>query len=339
MAKRARLLFSTLILALPHLLIASEAHAVPPADEAAAEVLFNQATEAANAGRLDEACPKFAEAQRLDPTAGTLLNLGKCEEQRGNLATAYGVYIAAEALARQDKDKKGREARAREAASKLEPRLSMLVITVPQGNRAEGMEIKRNGKVVGEGQWGARVPMDPGAISIEANAPGRMTWTTTIHMESKPGETRVDVPLLAAASIPSIAPKVDASAAPPQESAWSGQKTAAVAVGGAGLVGVILGSVFGVQAISRNNSSKDHCLPDAPNLCDATGVDLRQQTKTAMTVSTVAFAAGGAALVGGVVLFLTAPSKDQGKKTGLARIEASPVVVGSGGGVVLRGSW
>ena len=93
MAKRARLLLSTLVLAPSYLLLASAALAAPPADEAAAEMLFNQATEAANAGRLDEACPKFAEAQRLDPTAGTLLNLGKCEEQRGNLATAYGVYI------------------------------------------------------------------------------------------------------------------------------------------------------------------------------------------------------------------------------------------------------
>ena len=340
MAKRARFLLSTLILALPPLLFSSEARAVPPADEAAAEVLFNQATEAANAGRLDEACPKFAEAQRLDPTAGTLLNLGKCEEQRSNLATAYGAYVAAAARARQDQDTKGREARARDAASKLEPRLSMLVISVPPKNRAEGMEIRRNGKVVGEGQWGARIPMDPGAIAIEASAPGRMPWTTTIRMGAKPGETRVDVPLLAPMSTPPIAPAVDAStSAPLQESAWSGQKTAAVVVGGAGLIGVVLGSVFGVQAISRNNSSKDHCLPDAPNLCDARGVDLRQQTKTAMTVSTVAFAAGGAALVGGVVLFLTAPSKDKGKTAKAARIEASPVVVGSGGGVVLQGSW
>ncbi len=342
MAKRARSLLSTLILALPPLLISSVAHAAPPADEAAAEVLFNQATEAANAGRLDEACPKFAEAQRLDPTAGTLLNLGKCEEQRNNLATAYGAYIAAQALARQDKDKKGREARARDAASRLEPRLAMLVIEVPPGSRSEGIEVKRNGKVVGEGQWGARVPMDPGAITIEASAPGRTTWTTTVHIESKPGETRVNVPLLApalATAAPPIAPTLDTVGPPSKESAWSGQKTAAVAVGGAGLIGVVLGSVFGVQAISRNNSSKDHCLPDAPNLCDATGVDLRQQTKTAMTVSTVAFAVGATALAGGVVLFLTAPSKGEGKTLKTARLEASPVVMGSGGGVVLQGSW
>jgi hypothetical protein len=343
MAKRARSLLSTLVLTLPPLLLSSAAHAAPPADEAAAEVLFNQATEAANAGRLDEACPKFAEAQRLDPTAGTLLNLAKCEEQRNNLATAYGAYIAAQALARQEKDKKGREARARDSASRLEPRLAMLVIEVPPGSRSAGIEVKRNGKAIGEGQWGARVPMDPGAITIEASAPGRTTWTTTVHIESKPGETRVSVPLLApapAAPPPPIAPTLDTAAgAPPHERTWSGQKTAAVAVGGAGLIGVVLGSVFGVQAISRNNSSKDHCLPDAPNLCDATGVDLRQQTKTAMTVSTVAFAVGATALAGGVVLFLTAPSKSEAKTAKTARIEASPVVMGSGGGVLLQGSW
>jgi hypothetical protein len=342
MAKRARFPVLTLILALPPLLISPEARAAAPADEAAAEVLFNQATEAANAGRLDEACPKFAEAQRLDPTAGTLLNLAKCEEQRNNLATAYGAYIAAQALARQEKDKKGREARARDAANRLEPRLAMLVIEVPPGSRSEGIEVKRNGKVVGEGQWSARVPMDPGAITIEASAPGRRTWTTTVHIESKPGETRVSIPPLAAApttAAPPLAPAPGPAPAAPQESRWSGQKTAAVVVAGAGLIGVVLGSVFGVQAISRNSSSKDHCLPDAPNLCDATGVDLRHQTKTAMTISTVAFAAGATALAGGVVLFLTAPPAGEGKPATTARIEAAPVVLSSGGGVVLQGSW
>ncbi len=58
-----------------------------------------------------------------------------------------------------------------------------------------------------------------------------------------------------------------------------------------------------------------------------------------MTISTIAFAAGGAALVGGVVLFLTAPSKDTAKATETAHIEVSLVMVGSGGGVVLQGSW
>jgi hypothetical protein len=42
MAKRARFLFPAVIVALPCLLLCSEARAVPPADEAAAEVLFNQ---------------------------------------------------------------------------------------------------------------------------------------------------------------------------------------------------------------------------------------------------------------------------------------------------------
>jgi serine/threonine-protein kinase len=340
MAMRARFLLSTLIFALPPFLLAAQAQAVPPADEAAADVLFNQASEAAIAGRFDEACPKFAEAQRLDPTAGTLLNLAKCEIQRGNLATAYGAYVTAISLAEHDDDKKGRVAFAREAASKLAPKLPMLVIAVAPESRAEGLEIKRNGKLVGAGQWGSRVPMDPGAITIEATAPGRTTWTTTIRIESKPGETRVDVPSLTAAVVPSAAPAPDASVAPaPAESAWSGQKTAAVVVAGAGLIGVVLGSVFGVQAISKNGSSKDHCLPSTPNLCDATGVDLRVQTKTATTLSTVGFAVGGAALVGGVVLYLTAPSKDKAKTTGTARVELAPVVIGSGGGLVLQGSW
>lgn len=92
MAKPARPLYAVLILALPYLLLAPDARADnSAADNATAEVLFNQAKVAFEAGRFDEACPKYAEAQRLHPTPGTLLNIGRCEEARGNLATAYGA--------------------------------------------------------------------------------------------------------------------------------------------------------------------------------------------------------------------------------------------------------
>jgi hypothetical protein len=338
MAKRARFLLSTLILALPYLVVSSEAQAVPPADEAAAELLFNQATDAANAGRFDEACPKFAEAQRLDPTAGTLLNLGKCEEQRNNLATAYGAYIAAEALARQDNDKRGREAKARDAASRLEPKLSMLVIIVPPESRAEGIEIKRNGKVVGEGQWGSRVPMDPGAVTIEAIAPGRSVWKTTVRIEPKPGSTTIKVPALVPAAGPVIAGIPIAPAHHEDKSRWSGQATAGLMVGGVGVLGVALGTIFGVKAIGKKNDADARCRQDEPTRCDATGVTLRQDEKTAGTISTAALIVGGVGLAGSVVLFVTAP-RQRTKPSASFHLEAIPAVAGGSMGLTLRGSF
>jgi hypothetical protein len=326
-----------MIVTLSYLLLSSEAHAVPPSDEAAAELLFNQATEAALAGRFDEACPKFAEAQRLDPTAGTLLNLGRCEEDRHNLATAYGAYVAAAALARQENDKKGREARARDAALRIEPKLAMLVIVVPLASRIEGIEIKRNGKALGEGQWGAGVPMDPGSVTIEASAPGRTPWKQTVTIAPKPGTTTVEVPSLALAP---VAPGPVSKSAEVEEpvSAWSGQKTAALAVGGAGVIGLALGTIFGVKAIGKKSDADAACQPNAPTQCDATGVALRHEEKSAGTISTVSFLAGGVALAGGVVLFVTAPSRPA-KKSEAVHFEVRPAVAGGDMGLTLRGSW
>lgn len=333
MAKRARPLYAVLILALPYLLLAPDARADnSAADNATAEVLFNQARVAFEAGRFDEACPKYAEAQRLHPTPGTLLNIGRCEEARGNLATAYGANLAAAILAHKIEDKVGREESARAEVKRLEPLLSMLVLTVPPGTRVEGLQITRNGSAMGEGQWGAPVPVDAGAITIEASAPGRTTWKSTVKIERKPGSTTVDVPPLALAA---VAVPVDKGE---PESAWSGQKTAALAVGGAGVIGVVLGTIFGVKAIGKKSDADAACQPNAPTLCEAAGFALRHEEKSAGTISTISFIAGGVALAGGVVLFMTAPS-GSAKKSEAMRFEVKPAVAGGDMGLTFRGSW
>ena len=71
----------------------SVASAAEPHDAAAADVLFRRAKDALAAGNVDGACASFAESQRLDPAAGTLLNLADCEEKQGKLATAWQHFV------------------------------------------------------------------------------------------------------------------------------------------------------------------------------------------------------------------------------------------------------
>ena len=96
------------------------AHAQNASSQAAAQALFDEARSLMNAGKFAEACPKFAESERLDPGAGTLLNLANCYEKGGQTASAWVTFKDAAAAA-DVKHRTDWSQRARERATALEP--------------------------------------------------------------------------------------------------------------------------------------------------------------------------------------------------------------------------
>jgi hypothetical protein len=172
-------------------------------------------------------------------------------------------------------------------------------------------------------------PINPGAYTIVASAPGYATKQRSVTL--KEGETvPVEITLARAVTV-ELTPSKLPPETPPEPTVTrssAGQRIAGFAVGGAGLVSVAVGAAFGATAMSRNSASKvdGHC--DAQSFCDATGKELRLGSYQAATISTVGFVIGGVALAGGAVLILTAPSQRS----------AASVAIGPGR-VSVAGRW
>lgn len=326
--------------------LSSFAHAQPSAEsKAAAEALFDEGKKAMSAGDYASACQKFEQSDALDPAIGTELNLASCYEKAGRTASAWATFRRAAALAKAKKQP-DREKLARKRAEELEASLSRLTIVVPDAARVPGLVVTRNGSEVGSELYGQPVPLDPGTLTIEAKAPGKIAFSTKVDLSAKASQS-VTVPELAAdpnaGSVPPVEtgeqpppvvtppanpPPPDPYEPPPTEdspSSGSSQRTIGLVVGGVGVVGLAIGGVFALKAQSKNDDSKNECLANDENQCSARGVELRDEARSAGNVATVAGGLGLAALIGGAVLYFTAPS---GKSGSEARARVPRVGVG-----------
>ena len=99
----------------------------------------------------------------------------------------------------------------------------------------------------------------------------------------------------------------------------------ALVAGGVGVVGLVVGSVFGLKSMSSHDESEAHC---SGNVCDAAGVAASDDARSAGNVSTVAFIVGGVGLAAGAVLWFTLPSGSDASSAALAngrlRVGLSP---------------
>jgi hypothetical protein len=99
-------------------------------------------------------------------------------------------------------------------------------------------------------------------------------------------------------------------------------------VGIFGVVGVGIGSAFGVDAMSKSQTAKDEgCIDD---VCPEAAGKIRDKAKVSGNISTVAFAVGAAALGTGLVLYFTAPGSMKEKDASVAwRAQVTPLTDGA----------
>jgi Protein of unknown function (DUF1566) len=171
-----------------------------PTDQALAQTLFDRGRELMAAKKFAEACDKFAESERLDPSVGTELNLGLCYESQGKMAAAWAAYRSAGARARRD-GRREREQAARERAAAIEPKLARISIALATGAEVTGLEVKLDGTLLGRATWDIAAPIDPGSHVVEARAPGHRSWTSKFDVDA-PGTRTITIPTLSAEAAP-----------------------------------------------------------------------------------------------------------------------------------------
>jgi hypothetical protein len=290
------------------------ANAQSASDSATAQALFDQARALIAQGHVAEACPKLEESQRLDPGSGTLLNLARCYEQTGRLASAWSKYLETAAAAKVSGNTE-RETVARQQAEALRPRLSTLTIDVaPEAKSISGLEITRDGAQVGAAQWGLPIQADAGDHKIVAKAPGYATWESVTAVKGEGTAAKATVPLLSASPARVGAPAAAGGEADnASEGGLGTQRIIAIAAAGVGVVGIGVGTVFGVMSMSAHDDAAKYC--SGSSCTDPRGVDAGNDAYAKGNVSTVAMIVGGVALAAGVTLWFTAPKSSSAPAT------------------------
>ncbi len=279
------------------------------AQNAAAEALFTEGEQLLASGKVGEACDAFAASNRLEPRAGTLINLGLCREQNRQLASAWVAFKDALTRVKDPKKKKV----AVDKVATLEPRLSYLTISVPDESRVEGLVVTRNGQVVDPALLNRAVPVDGGPYTIAGRAPGHEEWTTTVEVAAERDKVSVDVPRfkeLAALVGPTgpTGPTETNSPAPDvaAPSRFTGRRKLALAVGATGLVAIGVGAALGVSARGLEDDAFALCPDPAMTCAEADRAnDLIDQGQRRAVLANVGYGVGAAALIGGAVLWLT----------------------------------
>src|SRR5580700_5547633 len=225
-------------------------------DQASADELFRQGRALASAQDYAHACPKFSESLRLDPAAGTLLNLADCEEQIGQLANAWAHFKElGDELPRSDE----RQEVALERARLLEHRLPHLTVELSFATAPEAT-VRRDDVELGRGSLGVALPVDPGEHTVVVRQPGRALQPVVFTLAE--GQSRVLV-VGPGEPIPALG---DGREAPVP----TAKRTAGWIVGGVGIAALATGTYFGIRALENRNESNAHC--DGSLCADAAGV-------------------------------------------------------------------
>jgi hypothetical protein len=305
-------------------------------DEPAARSLFEAGIKLMDQGKVDAACPKFAESLRLSPSVGAELNLARCHAAQGKTASAWHEYRQAATMASEANDAE-RQGIATKGADELEAKLAKLVVKVAQP--VAGLQVLRDGAAVGEASFGVEIAVDPGEHRIEAMAPGHKDWAQTVQVPAEPKTQTIEIPALepgASGAGAAGGPGADAGS---NDALWG----AGIGLAATGVIAAGIGAVLGGLVLSDASSAQDDPTLCPNKQCTAAGRDQIDGAESKATASSVLIPVGGALAVAGIVVLVIAGTSSPGAgpatEGALPKARVVPMVGPNGAALALGGSF
>ncbi|WP_437503821.1 PEGA domain-containing protein [Sorangium sp. So ce1099] len=318
---------------------AARAQQQPPRDPVAAEALFKAARALVGKGDYAAGCPKFEASLELNPSASTMINIARCHEREGKVATAWHDYNRAIVLNREtagEQRRRGLEEIAQKGIADLDarvPKLSVMVKSAPAG-----VEVQRDGTPVPAAALGEPLPVDPGPHEIRASAPGHEAETRSVTLREGESVT-VELTLRPAAGPPAATgPTAATGPEKASEAPGGGIPTWAWVSGAAGiaLVGASVG--FLIDDLSAIGALRDNCREVTGGTYCKPGYDFAADNARKNRDFGLFVGLGGAGLVAlGAAAYGIAGSG--GEKASAPAAAALPWVAPSGAGASIYGSF
>lgn len=297
---------------------------------AAADVLFDEAKALMEQQQYPQACAKFEASLKLDPALGTSLNLGDCYERIGKLASAWSMYRAVADRARLQMDP--REQLATERATRLEPRLPKIQITIT-GAPAPGFAVARDGALIDPALFGSTIYADPGTTKIVASAPGRTSHEVTLELQEGATEA-ITIPVLAIIVGDSARHRDPPAAIVDYRRSPTRVRIGIAAIGG-GVGLAVTGTIVGLLARGPYDEAFESGDCDrVTRRCNAEGQAQTDIARRRATVGTVLIGGGIVAIGVGVAIVVLAPKVEV-----RSRISVSPAVGADSVGIAVTGAW
>jgi Tfp pilus assembly protein PilF len=283
----------------PLLLDATSARAQPAPSASAverADAAFDEGRELFDQGRFKEACEKFDLSMQLDPSPGTLLNLGNCHEPQGELAQALALFERALSDALKSTDAKRRELwtkAARERIAALQGRLPHLVVR----GLPEGGALTLDGEPI---EASAPTRRNPGKYLLAVTAPGKRRFERSLELAAGQ-RLELELPALEAEAAPAptlTPPPLEQERAPAHASSFGPWP---FILAGTGAALVVTSLLTGSMARKKADELKSECRAGS---CDPSMEDVKDSAET-LALTTDVLWIGGALLAGvGVTLFV-----------------------------------